>query len=92
MCKEQVGIGKEAVTAHVMRIYWPSTVDNKQTKTKTLAEVFSDADEIRSHDTCRKTLCKGSNVFYGKEIRECDPLIVKHTEVTIKEILLEIPG
>lgn len=91
MCKEQVGIRKEAVTAHVMRIYWSSSVDNKQ-KAKTPAEVFSDADEIRSHDTCRKTLCKASNVSCGKEIRECDPLIVKHTEVTIKEILLEIPG
>ena len=32
MCKEQVGTTNEEVTAHVMRICWPSTVDNKQTK------------------------------------------------------------
>jgi hypothetical protein len=77
-----------------MSICWPSTVHNKQTnkKTKTPTEVFSDADEIRSHDTCRKTRRETSNVFYGKEMRECDPLIVKHTKVTIKEILLDILG
>jgi hypothetical protein len=80
-----VGTRKEAVTAHVMKICWPSTVDNKQTKAS--AEVSSDEDEIRSRDTRRKTLCKASNVFYGKEIRECGPLIVKRTKVTIKEIL-----
>jgi len=100
MCKEQVRIRKETVTAHVMRICWHSTVDKKQAKkkkkkkkkTKTSAEVFSDAEGIRSHDICRKTLRKTSNVFNVKEIRECNPSIVKHTKLTIKEIILEIPG
>jgi hypothetical protein len=58
MCKERVGIRKEAVTAHVMFKI------SKQKKKKSPAEVFSDADEIRSHDTCRKTLCKTSKVFF----------------------------
>jgi hypothetical protein len=67
MCKEQVGIGKEAVTARVMRICWPSAVGNKEAKSKTPAEACSDADEIRRHDTCRKTLCKISDVFMTRK-------------------------